>query len=138
MRILAGMLTFKRLTTLDFKPSFAAYVLATSIHYAIGVLFAFVYHWLIIRVLFQTTFANSILFGAVIGTAGIAGWSIFFAIHPGPPPVRLPTYLSVIWVGHIILSVVMVYVFRFFVETSSAAIPTCYMINKMHTFLLLI
>lgn len=128
VRILASMLIIKKPATLDSRPSFASYAVATVIHYAIGVLFVFGYHWLTIRSILETTFSHGVLFGTVIGTVGIVGWTIFFAVHPDPPPVRLPTYLSVIWVGHIILSLVMFYVLRFFDEASQASIPICYII----------
>jgi hypothetical protein len=104
--ILARMLRFRK----DLRPiSGTRYVVALIIHYSIGVLFSYGFEWFITNNRADMNLSNAIIFGGVVGLIGIIGWRIFFAIHPNPPEIILPPYLTTIWVGHIIFSVVLFY-----------------------------
>jgi hypothetical protein len=93
------------------KPRLAYYLLATMLHYGIGVGFCYLYYWALFNGLLNFTVTHAILYGLIIGTLGIIGWRIFFAVHPDPPQYSLPVYLFVIWLGHIVLAVTMFQVF---------------------------
>lgn len=101
IRILASMLPFQKHPT---PPNTKTFSLAVILHYTIGVVFAYGYVIVIGRGWFNADLLSSILYGVIIGTIAIAGWRLFFLIHPNPPPIPLKGYLPVIWTGHIVLS----------------------------------
>ena len=106
--ILATMLPFKG--ELKF-PAASTYIVATILHYLIGVVFSYIYLWLMLEGLITNNTLTALLFGAAIGTVAIIGWRLFFMIHPSPPPIE-PTYFVMIWVGHIWLSIIAAAIFR--------------------------
>ena len=123
VRILATMLPFKKRVE---PPSTLTYVLASTVHYLIGVIFAYVYVWLLLHWINRDLFSATI-YGATLGTIAVIVWSIFFRIHPNPPSIPLKGYLPVIWVGHVILALAMNGVMRFFSHPSlqETAISVC-------------
>lgn len=105
--ILATMLPFNR----DLSPPKAStYIAATILHYAIGVGFAYAYFGLLLEGLISNNALTALLYGVAIGVIAIAGWRLFFTIHPNPPRIK-PTYFALIWLGHIVLSIVAAGVF---------------------------
>lgn len=108
IRILAYMIPFGR-SVVSTNARRMIYVAAVEIHYAIGVLFTFCFKQCIQSNLMEFTFSNALLFGALAGFVGIIGWRIVFAVHPEPPKIRLSQYLTVIWIGHIVFSIVQFY-----------------------------
>ena len=121
--ILSVMLRFKYVTDVESINPYR-YSFAIIVHYGIGVIFAAVYVFLKIY-----TFGDSILFGCIIGTIGIVGWRIFFALHPGPPPIPLKGYLPTIWGGHIFLAIALYILTRLCITSQhvSESIPICLM-----------
>lgn len=106
--ILATMLQFKR----DIAPPNAStYVAATILHYFIGIMFSYLYLWLMLEGFVSNDTFSAILYGAVIGSVGIIGWRIFFKIHPNPPPIDT-MYFAMIWLGHLWLSIIASAIFR--------------------------
>ena len=106
--ILATMLPFKK----DLSPPKAStYILATILHYAIGVGFAYAYLWLMLKGIITNNTLTALLYGIAIGIIAIIGWRVFFAIHPNPPRIK-PIYFAMIWMGHIVLSIIGAGVFR--------------------------
>ena len=103
VRVLANMMRFKSTTPLNAKP-FPELILAGILHFAIGILFAYGYRSFAIWVSAWSLPAQAMTFGIFIGIIAIAGWRIFFKFHPGPPPVYLPVYLSIIGVGHLVFA----------------------------------
>lgn len=100
--ILATMLPFRR----DLSPPKATtYIGATILHYAIGVGFAYAYLWLMQEGVITNDTPTALLYGVAIGIIAIIGWRLFFAIHPNPPLVK-PIYFAMIWLGHIVLSII--------------------------------
>ncbi|MEJ1239832.1 hypothetical protein WBG78_16965 [Chryseolinea sp. T2] len=51
--------------------------------------------------------AESFGFGVIIGLIAVGVWRLFFDLHPGPPAISLPDYLTVIALGHFVLSFVL-------------------------------
>jgi hypothetical protein len=132
VRILARMLQGRSIPS-DGTLRPGTYLLASFLHYAIGVAFSFGYQWLVFRNILSPGVFPALLFGAFIGLIGITGWRIFFAIHPLPPNVSLKQYLPAIWVGHIVLAFVMYYTYQQFRNESLTAvdtIPLCYCQNQ--------
>jgi len=127
VRILANMMRFEPTTVTD-KPPLVTYAMANLLHYGIGVGFAFGYHRLVAEGILGPNILYALLFGAFVGALGIIGWRIFFAVHPSPPAVSFKHYLPVIWLGHLLLAVVMFYMYRSFEEKPpavSGTIPLC-------------
>jgi hypothetical protein len=106
--ILATMLPFKKAIT---TPNALTYMGATILHYFIGILFSYLYLWLMVEGFISNDAPSAILYGAGIGTVAIIGWRIFFMIHPNPPPIE-PMYFAMIWLGHIWLSLIASGIFR--------------------------
>lgn len=106
--ILATMLPFKRNLT---PPTVSTYIGATILHYLIGIVFAYLYVWLIREGIITNNTLSALLFGAFIGTVAIIGWRLFFKIHPNPPQIE-STYFVMIWLGHIWLSIIAAGIFR--------------------------
>lgn len=106
--ILATMLPFKREVS---SPTITTYILATILHYVIGIGFAYLYLWLIAEGFVTDSGISASLYGAFIGLIAIIGWGIFFKIHPDPPKVE-PTYFVMIWLGHLLLSIIAAAIFR--------------------------
>jgi hypothetical protein len=115
--ILADMLQFRKTTSPDAIPPTGFLICATLLHYAIGILFTTEYDLSIARGLLDLSIVHSLVYGAIIGIIGIVGWRIFFALHPNPPRISLVVYLSVIWLGHLILSFVIRYVYLLYQNT---------------------
>ncbi len=102
IRVLAEMLRFGR--DLNRSQRRTLFVGATILHYAIGVSFAFCYRLAIDHDILGPTWKDALLFGAAAGLVGIAGWRLFFAIHPKPPEINLFQFLTVIWLGHLVFA----------------------------------
>lgn len=102
IRILANMLRFDK----DFnrKQKRMIFIVATILHYGIGVGFAYCYDLSLESDLLTASWKDALLFGAGAGTVGIIVWRIFFAIHPNPPKINLVQYLAVIWLGHLVFA----------------------------------
>ena len=106
--ILATMLPFRK----DLSPPKAStYIVATILHYAIGVGFAYLYLWFMLEGLIINNAITAFLYGAAIGIIAIIGWRLFFTIHPNPPRIKR-TYFAMIWLGHVVLSIIAAGVFR--------------------------
>ena len=101
------MLPFRRELS---PPKASTYIAATVLHYAIGVGFAYGYFWLLLEGLISNNTLTALLYGVCIGVIAITGWRLFFTIHPNPPRIK-PTYFAVIWLGHIVLSIIAAGVF---------------------------
>jgi hypothetical protein len=106
--ILATMLPFNRDLT---PPKASIYIAATILHYAIGVGFAYAYLRLMQEGVITNDTLTALLYGAAIGIIAIIGWRLFFTIHPNPPRIK-PTYFAMIWLGHVVLSVIAAGVFK--------------------------
>jgi uncharacterized membrane protein YagU involved in acid resistance len=126
LAILGNMMLFKKNTNVVSSPPRTVHILAAVLHYIIGILFAYGYALLLRNDLMANIITQSLLYGIAIGTIGITGWKILFAAHPGPPCVLLRTYLPVIFLGHIVLAIIMHYVFLLGTpEAVTANIPLC-------------
>lgn len=105
VKTLARMLQFRSPTPQKSTP--VSYFFATVVHYGIGVGFAYLYYILLSLGVIDLNATYAGLYGILIGTVAVIGWRIFFAVHPSPPHYSLPIYLSMIWLGHIVLSMSM-------------------------------
>lgn len=126
IRLLAFMSAFKPVNELRYV-SFWRYLIAVLVHYAIGVAFGFVYHWLLNDQILMMRMSDAFLFGCALGVVAVITWRMFFAIHPSPPKLNLNLYLMVIFVGHVVLALTMFAVYNQFNETPLAAsdVPLC-------------
>jgi hypothetical protein len=112
LRILGNMLLFEPHTVVRQPPPPTARTLATIVHYAIGVLFAWAYQQFVInnnddRIL------DTVVFGIIIALAAIVGWRLLFFLHPAPPGIDLKTYLLVIALGHFVLTACLYLIYAF-------------------------
>ena len=108
IRILAYILPFgKPVVTAGARK--IVFLVAVTLHYAIGVLFTFCFEKSIQLHLMEFTLTNALLFGALAGLVGIIVWRIAFALHPKPPNINLHEYLVSIWLGHVVFSIAQFY-----------------------------
>jgi hypothetical protein len=123
VRILARMLSDNNESVVKKN---ITYCIAVVVHYSIGVLFAYAFHFLVKQDLIDPTLWHALLFGALAGLVGILGWRMAFALHPNPPVINRPHYLFVIWIGHLIFAMgtFIMYV-RLSLPPIEAAIPVC-------------
>ena len=110
--ILATMLPLKKDVS---TPNVFIYIVATFIHYFIGVIFSYLYLWQLDERLIINDLLSALLYGAIIGSIAVIGWRAFFFLHPNPPPIELVPYLMTIWSGHITLSITLAAIFSVFV-----------------------
>lgn len=103
VRILANMIRLQPVTPMNEKPQ-PQMIVAGVVHYAIGILFAFLYRSFVMWVPDWSPSLQAFVFGILIAVVAIGGWRLFFDLHPGPPPVSLTDYLGVIAIGHLLLS----------------------------------
>ena len=109
--ILATMLPFKRNVS---APNVSVYIMATSLHYFIGVVFSYLYFWQLVEGLIINDALCALLYGVIIGSIAVIGWRLFFFFHPNPPPIELIPYLFTIWFGHITLSITFAVIFTIY------------------------
>ena len=104
IRILGTMLTAS--TTADGGCSRRLGSMATGVvgHYAVGIIFSFVYMYLWKHQLIGTDWITTSILGFVTGLTGIITWSIYFRVHAHPPHVPLKLYLSCILSAHILFA----------------------------------
>lgn len=121
VKTLARMLQFKSPTPAKSTP--VSYFFATVLHYGIGVGFAYLYYVLLYLGVIDLNATYAGLYGVMIGTIAIIGWRFFFAIHPSPPQYSLPIYLSMIWIGHVVLSLSMFLILLVFAEAQNQDYP---------------
>lgn len=103
--ILGSMVTMN--TQPSGKPSRSLYSLSWgyTLHYGIGIAFAFIYAKLHIRKnTFTITYSNALEFGTIAGLAAVLFWFCFLKLHPLAPRVKLNIYLLFIFLGHLIFA----------------------------------
>src|SRR5689334_2459221 len=71
-------------------------ILAIVVHFSIGVLFAYGYQSFAVWVPDWSTLMQGLAYGAFIGVIAVGGWTACFDIHPHPPYVYLPVYLTIV------------------------------------------
>lgn len=101
IRILARMLQLKSSTD---RPTPTMFGIAVVVHYSIGILFTYGFKCCIDYELCALSYIDALIFGAIAGMIGILGWRIVFVLHPTPPQLNLPQYLTVIWLGHLVFA----------------------------------
>ncbi len=83
-------------------------------HYAVGLAFASVYHWIWQTGIGQPTFRDGLWLSAASAGAAIILWRLFFAVHPRPPIVNLRTFLPSIGLAHVVFTFGAIAVYRLF------------------------
>lgn len=89
-------------------------ILATGslAHVFVGVLFSFGYFLLWNWGVFDITWIDSIIVGALSGLLAIIGWKSYFAVYNRPPKLSLTHYFIALFISHIVFGLVTVNVFR--------------------------
>lgn len=103
IKILSTMIQFGNQPTARAKTFI--YAVATSLHYVIGIAFTYVFFEMVDQNILSLQLRDALLFGIIIGAIGIAGWRIFFALHPDPVRLDLVPFLTTIWLGHVVLGI---------------------------------
>jgi hypothetical protein len=112
VRSLALILNFGKHASSRKKPAAAFYGLAIILHYGIGIFFSYAYLFFLNNLANEFSLLVTILFGALIGIVGIAGWKLFLLYHGDPLKFQLSIYFKVIWCGHLILALTIFYQFK--------------------------
>ena len=76
----------------------------TVLHYGIGIVFAFFYHWLWTNHIGSPTMESAFVFGIINGIVGAFGWAVYFKFHKHPPMIQLKEYLLIIAVSHVLFA----------------------------------
>jgi hypothetical protein len=94
-RILGEML--ERVTPLQKDQ---AHVAGWAGHYAVGTVFASLYHSYLKASGARPNMINGLVFGTLSGLAGAAIWHTTFKAHPNPPGVNLKSYYKQLVIAH--------------------------------------
>lgn len=103
--ILGSMMTMETKPSGRSSRSFNTMLWGNIAHYAIGVIFALVYQQILYMNNTPYTFMNSLVFSCLAGIVAVVFWFSFLKLHPLAPAVKLPYYLTSIFIAHIILGV---------------------------------
>ena len=114
IHVLGTMLTGQTTPAKNISTNSSAYTVGLSVHYLVGILFAFIYQWLWSHGLGRPDILNGLLFGFINGCVAVVGWRFFFAIHTNPPRIDLSNFLLVILLGHIFLGIGIVIAYNIF------------------------
>lgn len=87
------------------------------VHTFIGVLFSLAYFLLWNWGIFEITFFDSLIIGALSGIFAIVVWKTYFLVHQNPAKVSLLHYFIALFISHIVFGLVAVHVFSLIVET---------------------
>lgn len=111
IHVLGSMLTGQVTTEKNVSAQSSVFIIGLVSHYAVGILFAFIYQRLWSLGLGRPDILNGLLFGFINGLIALAGWRSFFAIHPNPPRIDLANFLLIIFLAHLVfgIGVVMAY-----------------------------
>ncbi len=83
---------------------------AWSIHYLIGLAFV----WMYCCVAPNYSWANALIFGSVIGIAGIVGWKIIFRLSGKPLQTDAGGYYLQLFIAHLIFAFTAIATYRLF------------------------
>lgn len=112
IHVLGTMLTGQTTASKNISTHSSAYIIGITAHYLVGILFAFVYHWLWSTGVGNPDILYGLLFGFINGIVAVAGWRLFIAIHPNPPHIDLPGFLVTIFSGHLFFGIGIVIAYR--------------------------
>jgi len=114
IHVLGTMLTGQTTPGKNISSNPSAFMIGIAVHYLVGILFAFIYHWLWSIGLGRPDILNGLLFGFINGFIASAGWRFFFAIHQNPPLIDLKNFLLVIFLAHIVFGIGVVLAYNVF------------------------
>lgn len=110
--ILGRLLTFKMNMQGQSPRQLFIFLTGAAVHYSIGILFALLYAWLVSIRALQPQYSDGLLFGAAAGLTGVTVWYLTLKLHPLPPALPLPFFLSAVFAGHLVFGVSIVAVFK--------------------------
>lgn len=102
VKILGTMLTFR--TTVDghVNDSRQTFVIGTLYHYLVGIFFSSLFFWHLKHSEIVFTGYYLFLLSVGIGIVAMIVWYGFIKLHPSPPKIPLPPYVTSIFLGHLI------------------------------------
>lgn len=103
--ILGSMVTMQAKPSGAVSRSWSAIITGNVLHYTIGVILALAYKKGMVIFRFSNTLSNAILYGIVAGYCAVLFWFIFIKLHPLAPAIKLPLYLTFIFIGHLFFAV---------------------------------
>jgi hypothetical protein len=103
VRVLGTMLLYWRPDRKLFS-SPKTLIVGTIAHYAVGVLFAYAYHWLWQNGWASATFGGCTILGLLCGILAVIVWRIFMAVHPYPPITQKSRFLVIVGTGHLVFA----------------------------------
>ena len=83
------------------QSKFRVLVTGTAAHFLTGIFFAGIYIVMWKSGKGQPVFTTGLWWGFLNGLMGILIWRLYFLMHPDPPVVNLPVYLTGILAAHI-------------------------------------
>ena len=111
VHILGSMLTGNN--KIPDNPKIKLYAVGSFAHIFIGFLFSLAYFLLWNWGVFEITFNDSLIIGALSGIVAIIFWKTYFSIYRNPPKVPLLHYFTALFISHIVFGVVAVHVLDF-------------------------
>ena len=83
-----------------------------TLHYFIGLLFVLIFHFLWKAGFFEITWLTGLIYGAIIGITGIAGWVVMFILSNYKPRIDFKGYYLQLFIAHVIFAMTVVLVYK--------------------------
>ena len=112
VKILGTMVTGQTRPDKSLSNTRSSIATGTVLHYFVGILFSLTYNWLWSNGIGAPNLKYCLLFGIISGLIAVCIWKGFFMLHPNPPAVCLPSYLLVIFLGHVVFGTGVYLVYR--------------------------
>lgn len=100
--ILATMVTNHTTRDKGLTKSRSDLFIGVFLHYLIGIIFSFIYYFLCESAVMEPDIRSGMLFGMAAGIVAMIFWYCFIKMHPNPPLIPLYSYITAIWIGHVI------------------------------------
>lgn len=112
VKVLGTMLTGKTTAVKGLSDSPWAILIGLAGHYGVGIVFAAIFILLEAHGVCSFTYLHGLLYGGMAGLTGIIVWRIYLYLHPYPPILNIPLYLSGIFIGHLIFGIGMILTYQ--------------------------
>ncbi|HET6557930.1 MAG TPA: hypothetical protein VFG54_11490 [Prolixibacteraceae bacterium] len=83
-----------------------------TLHYFIGLIFVLLFHFLWKEGFLEITWLTGVIYGAIIGIMGIAGWVVMFILSDYKPCIDFKGYYLQLFVAHMIFALTIVLVYK--------------------------
>lgn len=83
-----------------------------ALHYFIGLIFVLIFHFLWKAGFIEITWLAGLIYGAIIGIIGIAGWVVMFNLSNYQPRIDFKGYYLQLFIAHVIFTLTIILVYK--------------------------